>query len=78
MLSKCANPKCAASFRYLHEGRLFRVELESESRKFEYFWLCDECARIMTLGADGQVVPARRPLPPPLGPQGGPSGIKVA
>lgn len=25
MLSKCANPDCSASFRYLHEGRLFRM-----------------------------------------------------
>ncbi len=25
MLSKCANPGCAARFRYLHEGRLFRM-----------------------------------------------------
>lgn len=26
MLSKCANPDCSATFRYLHEGRVFRVE----------------------------------------------------
>src|SRR5579883_1837443 len=24
MLSKCANPGCSASFRYLHRGKLFR------------------------------------------------------
>ena len=26
MLSKCANPDCSASFRYLHQGKLFRIE----------------------------------------------------
>jgi hypothetical protein len=34
MLSKCANPACSASFRYLHNGKLFRVERPAEgSRK---------------------------------------------
>jgi hypothetical protein len=27
MLSKCANPDCSAKFRYLHDGKVFRVEL---------------------------------------------------
>jgi hypothetical protein len=26
MVSKCANPACSKPFRYLHEGKLFRVE----------------------------------------------------
>lgn len=26
MLSKCANPECSARFRYLHDGKVFRVE----------------------------------------------------
>ena len=26
MVSKCANPACSARFRYLHEGKLFRIE----------------------------------------------------
>ena len=26
MLSKCANPGCSASFLYLHQGKLFRLE----------------------------------------------------
>jgi len=30
MLSKCANPACSASFRYLHNGKLFRVERPAE------------------------------------------------
>jgi hypothetical protein len=29
MLSKCANPDCPSSFRYLHEGKLFRVHFDS-------------------------------------------------
>ena len=28
MLSKCANPGCTASFLYLHQGKLFRLETE--------------------------------------------------
>jgi len=28
MLSKCANPECSAKFGYLHDGKLFRVELD--------------------------------------------------
>ena len=26
MLSKCANPGCPASFLYLHQGKLFRLD----------------------------------------------------
>jgi len=29
MVSKCANPNCAASFRYFHVGKLFRMETSS-------------------------------------------------
>ncbi len=28
MLSKCANPDCPTSFRYLHEGKLFRIDMK--------------------------------------------------
>jgi hypothetical protein len=63
MLSKCANPECSASFRYFHEGQLFRVETEAPVetgpgfgtekdaplRQIEFFWLCDNCAPAMTL-----------------------------
>jgi hypothetical protein len=31
MLSKCANPECSAKFRYLHEGKVFRVEPDATS-----------------------------------------------
>ena len=30
MLSKCANPGCPASFLYLHEGKLFRLDTSAE------------------------------------------------
>ena len=62
MVDKCANPECAARFRYLHEGRLFQVDMRHLSRGREeicefcghplhvrHFWLCDACARTMTL-----------------------------
>ena len=31
MLSKCANPGCPASFLYLHQGKLFRLDTAAES-----------------------------------------------
>ena len=58
MLTKCANPACSATFRYLHEGRLFVFEpkrdapqrgppadLEDTGRSHspQYFWLCFSC-----------------------------------
>ena len=61
MLSKCANPSCSASFRYLHEGKLFRVARRSNGKsngngwatkppeQLEYYWLCDSCASQMTI-----------------------------
>jgi hypothetical protein len=62
MLSKCANPGCPASFLYLHEGKLFRLDSSSEIfvcipvsevtrplRRFEFFWLCDQCSGELTL-----------------------------
>ena len=33
MLSKCLNPHCTAKFRYLWEGRLFRVDFCEAKRK---------------------------------------------
>lgn len=71
MLSKCANPSCTASFRYFHQGRLFRMEVETSDpdeavlthtgksvRRAEFFWLCDGCAARMTLehSINGSVV----------------------
>jgi len=67
MLSKCANPSCSASFRYFHEGKLFRVDRAAgpagnvgsakPSGRVEFFWLCSRCASHLTLlhNIDGQV-----------------------
>jgi hypothetical protein len=65
VISKCANPECAAVFRYMHEGKLFEFEVRSlpkasgktadvtldreTSRQVECFWLCDACASTRTL-----------------------------
>ena len=62
MLSKCANPGCPAPFLYLHQGKLFRwdtnfevspTDATSEAkrpvRRLEFFWLCDQCAVLVTL-----------------------------
>jgi hypothetical protein len=63
MLSKCANPDCNTPFRYLRDGKLFRLDvgklqapspvlLESKkpSHHIEHFWLCGRCVQSMTLG----------------------------
>ncbi|MBV8207674.1 MAG: hypothetical protein JO041_12840 [Acidobacteria bacterium] len=56
MVSKCANPGCSATFRYLHDGKVFRVEFDTRgnARKPEYFWLCGDCASLMTIATDAQ------------------------
>jgi hypothetical protein len=48
MLSKCLNPTCSATFRYLRDGRVFHLEIPAPgdsgaSRRREYFWLCGRC-----------------------------------
>lgn len=63
MLTTCANPNCREAFRYLRDGRLFRLQAEvkgssSEINNPEYFWLCALCAQTMSLrlAEEGQVV----------------------
>lgn len=54
MVSKCANPACGVPFIYLRNGKLWALERFSESiekQKVEFFWLCGECARHMTIEA---------------------------
>lgn len=76
MLSKCANPVCSACFRFLHDGKVFSVTLAPRPpakgaseyfwgspvpHRVEYYWLCENCSRSMTLIWDhGRV--AVRPL----------------
>jgi len=65
MVSKCANPGCSAPFLYMRQGKLFRIEthktenikgagfgMDPNGRRAhhpEFFWLCDECAKSMTI-----------------------------
>jgi hypothetical protein len=58
MVSKCANPSCLTTFRYLREGRLFHLAVGAaavegagvlETPALEHFWLCGECSSRMTL-----------------------------
>ena len=75
MLSKCVNPACSTSFRYLHEGKVFRLErdhLRSDdatipAHKFEYFWLCPVCSSFLTVVYEEPIVkvqPLHLLLPP--------------
>ena len=73
MVSKCANPACAAPFRYFHDGQLFRLEtpaatdptsdndMKRSVRRLEFYWLCDDCARRMTLAFEKGVGVSLRP-----------------
>jgi hypothetical protein len=68
VLNKCANPSCSAQFRYLHQGKLFEVEIQyAESPTSggqtkavngkghaERCWLCDDCAAHITLRFDAR------------------------
>jgi hypothetical protein len=63
MLSKCANPECFETFRFLHQGRLFRLDptpaVASAATSlgfllYERFWLCDLCAQSMTVAWNGK------------------------
>lgn len=72
MLSKCANPSCTESFRYLGKGRLFRLEADPVSRSYtshpdtvqeEYFWICPKCSEHYTLHLDDDGQVSVIPLP---------------
>jgi len=45
MVSKCANPECAASFLYFHTGKLFRIETSSGSERRRATMGLDEVQR---------------------------------
>jgi hypothetical protein len=64
MISKCANPACSAHFLYLHQGRVFRIMRDADPRReaqmgldlanngharVEFFWLCENCSRTLTI-----------------------------
>jgi hypothetical protein len=63
MLSKCANPTCPTTFRYLHEGRLFVIapratlaerkpRCASKRGQLECAWLCSSCSLHLTIQTD--------------------------
>jgi hypothetical protein len=60
MLSKCANPRCFATFHYLHEGKLFLVGEDGAapprpaSHPPSCFWLCSQCSRTLAVVYDPQ------------------------
>jgi hypothetical protein len=79
MLGKCTNPSCSASFRYLEDGLLFRLETDpalrlSHPKTSEYYWLCRSCAATMTLriSKDGKVIPVALAAPAHSGHHGRP------
>ncbi len=70
MLAKCSNPGCSSTFRFLQNGRLYRLDADpritrSALKKMEYYWLCEHCASLMTLriAEDGGVVVVSLPAP---------------
>ena len=76
MLSKCANPGCPAPFLFLHQGKLFRLDTNTEvpasdtapemkklARRIEFFWLCNQCATQVTLSYKKGVGVTAVPLP---------------
>jgi hypothetical protein len=68
MVKTCANPACAAPFRYWRGGKLFRCDVKTRSvhgldipgqvgetkptRSSVFFWLCENCSSSMTLRFD--------------------------
>jgi hypothetical protein len=73
MVAKCANPACGRAFRYLREGRLFRLERDPAfdsgaefEHSIEYFWVCGACSDSMTLRLDphSRIFPEHFESPP--------------
>ena len=72
MLKKCANPNCPTIFKYLREGRLFRLAVDTTEQttesapkrvlRVERFWLCGACSSRFTLISDGQKSVTLAPL----------------
>ena len=65
MLAKCLNLECSALFRYLHEGRLFRIDFTDAPtlrgmppiHRIEHFWLCANCsAHLKVIVEDGKIM----------------------
>jgi hypothetical protein len=78
VLHKCANPACLNPFRKLSQGKLFLVETDLDSsdsdcssskgrsaRHIEHYWLCDQCASVLTLSFERGRGMVTVPLPRP-------------
>ncbi|RRA47771.1 hypothetical protein [Acidipila sp. EB88] len=79
MVNNCANPKCNKPLHYLRDGRVFVFDVASarvgadgkRMRHLEHFWLCGDCAPLMTVerGAEnGIVIRAKQVQRPPVRP----------
>jgi hypothetical protein len=72
MVSRCANPGCGKLLHYLLDGRVFLFEHlvasashgEKRHRQLEHYWLCGDCAALMTLVKDDQGVRVLYHAPP--------------
>lgn len=77
MMSKCANPSCPSVFRYLREGKLFQVPAGVSARvsgskaegiklpvSDEFFWLCGNCSKKLTIQVDPVIGVCTVPLEP--------------
>lgn len=66
MVSRCFNQPCSAVFRYLGEGKVFRLEPDGllSTIEPEYFWLCGVCAATKTLELleDGYLAVSPKPI----------------
>jgi len=79
VLHKCANSNCTNRFRQLSQGKLFLVDTEpvagparrrarsrpQPAHRVEYYWLCEQCAFVLTLSYEkGRgVIAVPRPEP---------------
>ena len=70
VLSKCANPRCKARMKYMHDGSLYVVPKPAmdkywtsnrgefsapPGKQIECFWLCDMCSRQLTISKSGEL-----------------------
>jgi hypothetical protein len=80
VVSKCANPRCTARLKYLHDGSVFAVRkrsarhecvtdegsfADSPGTEVEWFWLCEHCSRLLSISRDGSLVCATPSHTPP-------------
>ena len=79
VVSKCANPRCSARLKYMHDGSVFAVRKptagqecptddvsfrESVGTEVEWFWLCDHCLRQLSISSNGLLICTSPNQPP--------------